>query len=144
VNTQLDKTQTEYSTMWHVPLTLTEIESHGIELLGAFGIDDAEHAELLTMPNIVRLTFGVYCDAELTCTEVIDIESYDAHILTLTPGWNSASRRYLHAAGHKERHAYHRNEARMWQLLATKVPHFQDMLDTERADFERAIEEMTP
>jgi hypothetical protein len=90
----------EYGAWFAVPVTLREVEDqhvsinnvsgflHTIPLDSNFGMDDAEHAELLDDPSILRVTFAIEWDRETnTIYETYGLQAYSAR-LGRDPQWD--------------------------------------------------------
>ncbi len=138
--TDLETISTEYSMLWHLPVTPADLDAAGIELDAPFGVDADEQTELAHEPGLARLSFGIYCDAasDPVCRPAICVEAFEVRLPDTDPGWHSCYRRYADVSGAKVRTAYARNEARMWTLAQGRVDDLDAALDAALAAYQAA------
>lgn len=96
----------EDSILYVTPVTLRAVEGAGIELNSGFGIDEAEHAELLDDPAILRIVWGACLNPGEDGWDVDDyhaLDTYCAHLNGKGARWENAMREYYSAQGHRDR-----------------------------------------
>jgi hypothetical protein len=136
----------ERCTLYVVPVTLRQVEAAGIELNSNFGIDEAEHAELLDDPTILRAVFGVALDeveGEWCVHDYHALDTYCAHLDGKGPRWENAMQTYYSAEGHKDRANALSNLRRLEGLVINVVgtEEVQRLLGEARRPFEEWLAE---
>jgi hypothetical protein len=132
----------EYRIEYAVPVTLRQVEAAHIPLNSEFGIDDAEHNELLDDINTMRIEFGINFDnEEMEVSEIIRLTCYNATLGNPAPRWDDCMARFSHASGSKMTNENGRRTNALWQLLRSIVPGYQSMIDADRKQFDECVNE---
>lgn len=140
--------ENEYSAHIIIPVTLAEVEQYPVTLNSLFGINEAEHQELLHDPNILRLLAGVQVTGDELSPDGgniyrwIRLEAYSGSILCGGPRWDDCLSVRHHATGHKivmvsdlRTQQYY-----LWQLAKAKCPDLGNRLDALAESYEDMVQ----
>lgn len=126
--------------LYVTPVTLRDVEAAGIELNSNFGINDAEHEELLDDPAILRIVWGAALNPGEDGWKVDDyhaLDTYCAHLDGEGGRWENAMRVYYSAQGHRDRANARANYRKLEELTARMVGEaYEPRLAEARRPFE--------
>ncbi len=136
----------ERSILYVTPVTLRAVEAAGIELNSGFGIDDAEHEELLDDPDILRIVWGAALNPDADGWEVDDyhaLDTYCAHLDGKGAQWENAMKAYYSAQGYRDRRDALINLRKLEELTARLVGEdYARLLAEARKPFEDWLAEI--
>jgi len=134
------------SILYVTPVTLRDVEAVGIELNSDFGINDAEHEELLDDPDILRIVWGAALNPGEDGWSVDDyhaLDTYCAHLDGQGARWENAMRAYYSAQGHRDRQNALINYRKLEELTARLVGEdYERLLAEARKPFEDWLAEI--
>jgi len=135
----------ERCTLYTIPVTLRQVKKAGIELNSSFGINEAEHNELLDDPAILQIVFGVALDeidGEWCVHDYHALDTYCAHLDSEGAGWENAMQVYYSAQGHRDRANALHNLRRLEELTDHVVgDDYERLLAEARKPFEEWLAE---